>query len=437
MKTVHITNAWHSTSGGIGTFYRALLQGAERRQHTIRLIVPGERDAVEDVSRFARIYQLRAPRAPFNPQYRLMYPSMFLLPNSPIPKILKHERPDLVEINDKYTLAYLGGLLRERMLSAIDYRPTIVGLSCERMDENMAAYLSRSQMALRFVREYMKWIYFPLFDHHIAVSQYTAAELIVAARGHKVQRGVWMGAMGVDFACFSQAVPTQQSRTQLLGIANASPDAKLLLYCGRLAREKNLSLLADTLTQLPSTYHLLIVGSGEMREWLAAKLNAQAPGRSAFLGHVADRQQLADIYANVDAFLHPNPSEPFGIAPLEAMAAGLPLIAPNSGGLTTYANASNAWLTEPTGEAFAQAVVEALADSKSRTHAARRTAESYGWEAATSYFFDLYEELHAISQGRPSPYGLSPTAYSTPGDYFGREIHTAQPSRMPPGCTSE
>ncbi len=41
-----------------------------------------------------------------------------------------------------------------------------------------------------------------------------------------------------------------------------------------------------------------------------------------YLGHEADRRRLADLYANVDVFLHPNPREPFGIAPLEAMASG-------------------------------------------------------------------------------------------------------------------
>jgi hypothetical protein len=57
-----------------------------------------------------------------------------------------------------------------------------------------------------FARQYMKWLYFPQFDHHIAVSEYTAEELGIASRGHKVQRGVWLGPMGVDRRSESLAV---------------------------------------------------------------------------------------------------------------------------------------------------------------------------------------------------------------------------------------
>jgi alpha-1,6-mannosyltransferase len=89
-------------------------------------------------------------------------------------------------------------------------------------------------------------------------------------------------------------------------------------------------------------FELLIAGTGNLRSSLEAEASQKCPGFLRFLGHIGDRQQLADLYANCDAFIHPNPSEPFGIAPLEAMASGLPLIAPNSGGLTTYANTENA-----------------------------------------------------------------------------------------------
>ncbi len=79
---------------------------------------------------------------------------------------------------------------------------------------------------------------------------------------------------------------------------------------------------------------------------------------AVYLDHERRRDRLATLFANVDAFLHPNPREPFGIAPLEAMAAGTPLVAPNSGGVTAYAHAGNAWLSEPTGEGFARSILD-------------------------------------------------------------------------------
>jgi hypothetical protein len=80
MKTLHLTNAWHETSGGIATLYRALLQAAERRGQEIRLIVPGGEDRVERVGKHAVIYHLKAQRAPFNSNYRMLWPTSYLYP---------------------------------------------------------------------------------------------------------------------------------------------------------------------------------------------------------------------------------------------------------------------------------------------------------------------------------------------------------------------
>ena len=54
IKSVHITNYYHKNSGGISTSYNNLLAAAERHKRYIRLIVPGETEAVEDVNEYAK-----------------------------------------------------------------------------------------------------------------------------------------------------------------------------------------------------------------------------------------------------------------------------------------------------------------------------------------------------------------------------------------------
>src|SRR5208283_3875917 len=170
MKTMHFTNSWHENSGGVATFYRALIKEANRRQQQIRLVVPAAHDRIEETGDFGRIYHVQAPPAPFNSDYRAIYPSQFLFRGSKLQEILIAERPDLVEISDKYTLNYLGILLRLRLMPAVDFRPIVVGNSQERMDDNVGAYLEALPFARRFCSIYMKWLYFPFFDHHIANS---------------------------------------------------------------------------------------------------------------------------------------------------------------------------------------------------------------------------------------------------------------------------
>src|SRR5262249_52633155 len=144
------------------------------------------------------------------------------------------------------------GMLRAGMLGDVDVQPLVIGLSCERMDDNVRAYLGWSSLARPLVRFYMKWLYFSLFDHHVVNSEYTAEELRVAAVGHALRRGVWIRPMGVDFRDLSPEHRSSVARLGLLRRIGAGSDAALLLYVGRLAPEKNLCLLLDTLEKLQS-----------------------------------------------------------------------------------------------------------------------------------------------------------------------------------------
>jgi alpha-1,6-mannosyltransferase len=142
---------------------------------------------------------------------------------------------------------------------------------------------------------------------------------------------------------------------------------------------------------------MILVGDGVARSsFLADAARLGLAGHISWLGHVRDRQELGRIYANCDVFVHPNPREPFGIAPLEAMSSGLPLIAPDSGGVLSYANSSNAWTVAPTATTFADAACEIVFDHAARERRianALATAERFRWEAVANSYLDLYQDL--------------------------------------------
>ncbi len=406
-------------------FYKALFDAANREGHEMRLVVPADSTRVEKVGEFGLIYHLEAPPAPVSPQYRMLYPTRFLFPGTQIQRILNAEAPDLVEVSEKYTMNYLAGLLRTRRLPGVRVRPTVVGVSHERMDENLAAYFTKHPRGKAFCQWYMKWIYFPMFDHHITVSEHTAAELIEASHGHKVKRGIWVAPMGVDADRFTPAKRTPAARVELESLVGGNADTTILLYVGRLAPEKNLPLLMDTARRLdPGAFRLAIVGEGNMLAELREEAQVSNLPHVHFLGHVGDRDKLSRHYASADAFVHPNPREPFGIAPLEAMAAGLALVAPNTGGVITYANDRNAWLSDPDAASFAASVreIHSMPEIRARkTAEARRTAEHYRWDNVTSRHLQLYRELDAITRGTQAALTMQPRAWTTHGNAFGRE----------------
>jgi hypothetical protein len=107
------------------------------------------------------------------------------------------------------------------------------------------------------------------------------------------------------------------------------------------------------------------------------------------------------------------------------MSAGLPLIAPNSGGVTSYADADNAWLVNPDSVCFAMAAQEVR--NRAGAYAgkvinARVTASRFRWSVVTSRFLNLCRELVAITRHSHRIPAIAPRVWSTPGDSWGREI---------------
>jgi alpha-1,6-mannosyltransferase len=406
IKTLHITNYYHSSSGGIRTFYDALLDAADRHRREVRLVVPGLRDGVEDAGAYGKIYTIKAPRSPlFDSRYRLLLPHLYALPyRSRLREILRQEQPDLVEVCDKYTLCFLPSVIRRGWIGGFAPR-VVVGLSCERMDDNVSAFLSSGMFGRRYANWYMRRVYAPRFDGYVSNSDYTAGELRDALGENGRRQPVTVCPMGVQADGLGPHLRDETTRRALLGLpcnAHAARQTRLLLYVGRVSPEKNLELLLEMMERLASDpashYRMLIAGSGPSEHSLAAMAESRAPGRFQFLGQVANRHRLAQIYANCDALVHPNPREPFGIAPLEAMASGLPLVAPRQGGVLSYANDENSWLAAPSGEAFAAAVPSVFSNDAARAakvESALRTAHAFSWPRVTARIFEVYDDLYS------------------------------------------
>ena len=101
--------------------------------------------------------------------------------------------------------------------------------------------------------------------------------------------------------------------------------------------------------------------------------------------------------------MHPNPREPFGIAPLEAMASGVPMVAPNAGGILSYATDENIWLVAPTGEEFAAAIREIIKNPelrKQKIKNALETARQNTWEISTDRLLATYDKMYKDFQSR-------------------------------------
>jgi glycosyltransferase involved in cell wall biosynthesis len=213
-----------------------------------------------------------------------------------------------------------------------------------------------------------------------------------------VRRPIEILPNAIDLRAFDRVDPGDlRSR---LGI---TPGERVLIYCGRLAKEKNipflLRALRHLLTQAPRT-RLLIVGEGteqDALEKLATELGLD--DRVVFAGKVA----YADVpryYAAADLFVMTSVTEVMPLALLEAMASGLPIVALASQGFSdTVAPGVNGLLTEHDPAAYAGALRHLLADEAGRRRMgaqARESAQRYSLFETARRLAEIYEKARDI-----------------------------------------
>ncbi len=152
---------------------------------------------------------------------------------------------------------------------------------------------------------------------NLATSRATLAEL----ESHGVERlALWP--YGVDVERFASEPPSREWRERL---SRGRPERLVLLYVGRLAKEKTVERLVEAVRARPDV-SLAIVGDGPLRAELERRFAGTATTFLGFLGG----EDLARAYASADVFVLPSETETLGMVTLEAHAAGLPVVAADS-----------------------------------------------------------------------------------------------------------
>ncbi len=202
---------------------------------------------------------------------------------------------------------------------------------------------------------------------------------------HRGVQRVHLWRRGVDSVRFDP-----RHRSPALRRALAPNGEVLVGFVGRLAVEKQVDLLADV-SRLPGV-RLVIVGDGPA----AGQLRRHMPD-AIFLG-ARQGSQLARISASLDVFAHTGPYETFGQAVQEAMASGLPVVAPAAGGpMDLVEHGRTGYLVPPyLAAGFTEAVGELVADPQRRAAfgaAGRAAVEGRSWAAVGDELLAHYRAI--------------------------------------------
>jgi glycosyltransferase involved in cell wall biosynthesis len=203
-----------------------------------------------------------------------------------------------------------------------------------------------------------------------------------------------------------------------LGIAD---DEVAIGFVGRLVMEKGLDVFADAIDQLIRRgvkHRLLIVGDGPARDWFEKRL----PEDAVFAGFQGGRD-LARATASLDLLFNPSVTETFGNVTLEAMAAGVAVVAADAtGSRSLVVEGVTGRLVRPGAIAFfADALEHYARNAEARTAAGaagRRESRAYTWDLVNQSLLDSYLRIERQRErgsigtpglgGRPWPGGQRP-----------------------------
>jgi glycogen(starch) synthase len=171
---------------------------------------------------------------------------------------------------------------------------------------------------------------------------------------------------------------------------------RYVLAVGRLVPQKGFDVLIDAFASESLTdMNLVLAGDGFERSRLVARAAKHGLGsRVVFVGSVS-RTRLGQLLRGARAFAFPSRGEAFGIALLEAMAAGVPAVAAAAGGVPELVrDGENALLVRPESAAeLAAAIARLASDERLRERLAlggRKTAAELSWSRITSGYEDVY-----------------------------------------------
>lgn len=219
-------------------------------------------------------------------------------------------------------------------------------------------------------------------------------------RAHGIDR-VARWSRGIDARLFHPARRDEALRARL-GVGDDRP---LVLYVGRLVREKDIADVVATAQRLRNDgvpFQLAFVGEGPARAEVARALPD-----AVFAGH-RHGEDLARWFASADVFFFPSTTETFGNVVLEAMASGLPAVVSDRGGpadlvvdgRTGYVVAAH----DVAG--FAQRIAALVRDADLRRRlgqAARQRAEGFDWDVVHDRLVASYRAVVRWAQRSPVP----------------------------------
>ncbi|RNL65110.1 glycosyltransferase family 1 protein [Nocardioides marmoriginsengisoli] len=297
LRILVVTESFLPQVNGVTNSVRRVLEHLEPTPHQVLVLAPSGPDEYAG----ARVHRVASVAMPSYRDFPIGLASAHTLR-----RIFAEFQPDVVHLASPALLGRAAGAMARSLgipVVAV-YQTDLIGFAARYRFPGGTAMMRRLTTSIHGAA-----------DLNLVPSSASAEQLAALGVGRTV---LWP--RGVDTAQFHPGRRTDQLREEV----GAEPGEVLLGYVGRLAAEKELDLL-HAIQHLPG-HRLVVVGGGPEE----GRLRALLPD-AHFLG-VRHGEDLGRIVASLDVFVHTGSTETFCQAAQEALASGVPVVAPDAGG---------------------------------------------------------------------------------------------------------
>jgi glycosyltransferase involved in cell wall biosynthesis len=388
MRILMISDVYFPRINGVSTSIESFRHALAEQDIEVQVVAPAYPAPHEDDARITRV---SARQVPFDPEDRLMH-------GKPLRRTLANLGPlpyDLVHVQTPFAAHYAG------LRHARHKRLPCIATYHTHFEEYLHNYVpALPKAALRaFARSFARRQCNTLDAVVVPSSamQDTLAGYGVTAPLHRVPTGIPVEHFGAE---------CRPASADFRARFDIAADAPIALFVGRTAHEKNIGFLLDALPHaLKRTPTLMLVIAGEGPALPALKRQAATLGIETnvrFVGYLDRLRELPACYAAADVFVFSSRTETQGLVLLEAMAAGLPVLAFAALGTREIVEPRRGALPAPQEpETFGAALATLIEDPQQRramSAAAREFAREWTTEACARRLAEVYRtvrERHA------------------------------------------
>jgi 1,2-diacylglycerol 3-alpha-glucosyltransferase len=368
---------------GVSVSIDCLVRELRNRGHSVHVFCPHyPRHRESDPN----CYRFRSIETPWTKGYPLAYPPFWRM----LRKFRRHSF-DLIHTHTPGAIGFVG------LRWAESHEIPLVSTYHTLYDRYHHYFTLLPRRYVRYrIAKHTNW-YYSRVDHVITPSEASLKWL----RRHSVQTPATVIPTGAP-------ARRMLDRSEIRHALGIPPEQKILLYVGRLAKEKNMGTLFEMAARVferdPSV-RLMLVGDGPFRAECHELVRSLGIGnRTRFIGFV-QREEVDRYYAAADLFVFSSITETQGLVVQEAMTYGLPAIAVIGGGASAgIEEGVNGFVVKNDAATFAETVLQVLGDETLHTRlsdGASRSVRAHGTGEMADRMVQIYREVLAAKAGIP------------------------------------